>query len=101
MPMGAHEIFEGQARFSQLQYLYFALGSKLQWDDVRSMGMLEGIYAKAFDEFLNLTELGWPASIGHPLVALLMLVCDIAINPGAGFPMPLKHFANCSSWNRP
>jgi hypothetical protein len=92
VPMGAHEIFEGQARFSQLQYLYFASGSKLQWDDVRSMGMLKGIYAKAFQEFLNLAELEWPASIGHPVVALFMLVCDIAINPGAGFPMPLRHF---------
>ena len=28
-PTGAHERFEGQARFSQLQYLYFASGSKL------------------------------------------------------------------------
>jgi hypothetical protein len=64
VPTGAHEIFEGQARFSQLQYLYFASGSKLRWDDVRSMGMLKGIYGKAFNEFLRLAEIEWPPSPG-------------------------------------
>ena len=31
-------------------------------------------------------------SIDDPLVALFLLVCDMAINPGAGFPMPIRHF---------
>ena len=30
-PLGAYEIFEGQARFGQLQYLFFATGEKLTW----------------------------------------------------------------------
>ena len=91
-PVGAHQIFEGQARFGQLQYLYFASGGKLTWDDVRSMGMLNGVYGAAFETFLRLAELEWPPSIDHPVVALFLLVCDIAINPGAGFPMPLRVF---------
>ena len=90
--IGANQIFEGQARFAQLQYLYFASGGKLAWNDVRSMGMLKGIYGEAFESFLHLTELGWPPRIDHPVVALFLLVCDIAMNPGAGFPMPLRVF---------
>jgi hypothetical protein len=92
MPIGARQIFEGQARFGQLQYLYFASGGKLSWDDVRSLGMLKGVYGEAFDQFLRYAELEWPPSIDHPVVALFMLVSDIAINPGAGFPMPLRSF---------
>jgi hypothetical protein len=91
-PVGAHQIFEGQARFGQLQYLYFASGGKLSWDDFRSLGMLQGVYSEAFEQFLHYAELEWPSSIDHPVVALFLLVCDIAINPGAGFPMPLRSF---------
>jgi hypothetical protein len=39
-----------------------------------------------------LAELDWPPSIDHPVVALFLLICDIAMNPGAGFPMPLRIF---------
>ena len=92
VPIGAHQIFEGQARFGQLQYLHFASGGKLTWDDVRSLGMLNGVYGEAFNRFLHYAELEWPPSINHPVVALFMLVCDVAINPGTGFPMPLRSF---------
>lgn len=90
--IGADEIFEGQARFAQLQFLYFASGGKFTWDDVRSKRMIKGIYGDAFESFLQLTELDWPRNIDHPVVALFLLVCDIALNPGAGFPMPLQVF---------
>jgi hypothetical protein len=91
-PLGAHEIFEGQARFAQLQFLYFASGGELSWDDIRSRGMLGGIYGKAFESFLQGTQLEWPKSVNDPTVALFLLICDMAINPGAGFPMPLRFF---------
>lgn len=91
-PIGALQIFEGQARFSQLQFLYFASGKSLTWQDVESQGMLSHVYREAFDGFLELCELEWPPSIEHPTVALFLLICDIAINPGEGFPMPLKSF---------
>jgi hypothetical protein len=89
VPVGAHHLFEGQARFGQLQFLYFTSGKKLTWDDVRAMGMLDGVYGEAFTHFLRLTELEWPPSIDHPIVGLFLLLCDIAINPSAGFPLPL------------
>lgn len=92
--IGVHEIFEGQARFAQLQYLYFASGKTISWDDVRSNGMLNGVYIRAFETFLQGAELDWPPSIDHPTVALFLLVCDLAINPGAAFPMPLQFFAS-------
>jgi hypothetical protein len=91
-PIAAQEIFEGQARFGQLQYLHFASGGKLGWEDFRSRGLLDGVYGSAFKTFLNLAELEWPPSINHPTVALFILVCDMAINPSAGFPMPLHVF---------
>lgn len=91
-PIGGHQIFEGQARFAQLQFLYFALGRRLTWEEIRAKGMLIGIYGEAFDTFLKLAGLDWPRSVDDPVVALFLLVCDIAINPGAGFPLPLRAF---------
>jgi len=88
-PLGVHEIFEGQACFCQLQYLTFASGGRLGWDDYRTLGMLHGVYEKAFQIFLNESKLPWPPSVDHPTVALFLLICDMAINPGAGFPFPL------------
>jgi hypothetical protein len=37
-PIGAREIFEGQARFSQIQYLYSASGGKISWDALHRVG---------------------------------------------------------------
>lgn len=86
-PIGSLEIFEGQARFSQLQFLSFASGHGLGWNEFHSTGMLNGIYVKAFEEFLHLTRNEWPHSVNHPLVALFLLVCDLALNPARGFPI--------------
>jgi hypothetical protein len=92
-PMGAREIMEGQACFSQMQYLHFASGGKLEWDTFRDLGMLHGVYESAFKEFLLRAEIDWPSSINDPAVALFLLVCDMAINPGAGFPFdPFPHY---------
>jgi hypothetical protein len=91
-PVGALYIFEGQARFSQLQYLYFASGGALAWDDVRKGGMLTDRYIKAFNLFLELAELQWPDKIDDPIVGLFLLLCDIASNPGEGFPIALVNY---------
>ncbi len=88
-PIGAYSIFEGQARFAQLQYLYFSSGGRLNWDDAKAFGMLGDTYIKAFNAFLKMAELDWPPSIDHSTVALFLLVCDMAVNPGKGFPFPL------------
>lgn len=85
-PFGSREIFEGQARFSQIQYLSNANGQKLNWSDFRDLGWFGSVYTAAFETFLKLLEETWPADITDPLVGLFLLVCDFSINPGSGFP---------------
>lgn len=91
-PIGAYEIFEGQARMAQLQYLHFATGGILGMEAANEGGMFDGVYGIAFSTFLQFTELERPSSIDHPTIALFLLICDVAINPGSGFPFPLVHF---------
>jgi hypothetical protein len=92
-PLGAREIMEGQACFSQIQYLHFASGGKFEWDTFRDLGILHGVYEEAFKQFLGHVDLDWPESINHPTVALFLLICDMAINPGSGFPFdPFPYF---------
>ena len=88
-PVGLAEIFEGQARFAQLQYLHFATNGKFDWHDADVAGMLGTEYVACFKVFLKLIESEWPDSIDSPVVALFMAVCDMAMNGGEGFPLPL------------
>lgn len=92
-PIGARELFEGQARFSQIQYLYRASGNSIDWHGLRSAGMLNGVYGEAFDVFLRLTGAPWPANPCSPEVGLFLAICDIAINPGEGFPFPILDYS--------
>lgn len=87
--MGLWEVLEDQARLVQLQYLHFGSGGRFGWEDARDMGMLGTMYSKAFETFLHLTDSEWPAEISSPLVGLFLAVCDMTINPGEGFPLPL------------
>lgn len=89
-PLGLKEIFEGQARFCQMQYLFFGSGESLSWEDFAQLGYLDGIYFKAFNLFLEITETKIPKNLADPTVGLFLLICDIAINPGEGFPFDLK-----------
>ena len=89
-PVGLFEIFEGQARFTQLQYLHFSTSGKFDWDDAGAAGMLGPEYVACFKMFLALTESDWPNSIDSPVVALFMAVCDMAMNGGEGFPFSLR-----------
>ena len=91
-PIGAYEIFEGQARMAQLQYLHFATGGLLGMEAAEHTGMFNGVYGKAFADFLQLTKLERPPSIDHPTIGLFLLICDVALNPGSGFPFPLVHY---------
>lgn len=91
-PVGLKDIYEGQARFLQIQYLYFASGGKLTWSDFDDLGMLSGVYYKAFSTFLDLTESQRPDSLDSPLVALFLLVLDLAMNPTDGFPFDILHY---------
>lgn len=88
-PVGMREILEGQARFSQLQYLYGASGGRLTWEDVRQRGMLSSTYIRAFDIFLDFSEEKWPSTIDDPIVGLFLLICDVALSPSEGLFLPM------------
>lgn len=83
-PLGAMDIFEGQARFSQLQYLYGVSHRQYGWDEAKRGGMLHGIYVSAFEIFLANTGQEWPTDIDSPLVGLFLLICELALSPAEG-----------------
>jgi hypothetical protein len=88
-PLGLLQIYEGQARFNQLHFLNFA-SDGLTFEQVRANGFLNDVYGEAFKAFLELTKSVEPTNISDPLVALFLLVCDLSINPTAGFPSPVN-----------
>ncbi len=90
--LGTTAIYEGQARFNQLQYLSIATGDKYSYDDFAEMGMLEGIYVEAFDIFLKFTGIDRPDNLNNSVIGLFLLVCDIAINPVEGFPSDIMDY---------
>ncbi|KWB39337.1 hypothetical protein WL34_11420 [Burkholderia cepacia] len=90
-PLGLHQLYEGQARFNQLQFITFA-GCGLTFAQARADGLLDDVYGEAFQAFLDITGSTEPASIADPLVALFLLVCDLSINPTAGFPLPIEDY---------
>ena len=85
-PVGVRDLYEGQARFIQLQFLSAAVGLKT-FQQAREKGMLDGVYGSAFNSFLTLTDNKEPTNVADPLVALFLLVCDMAINPTAVRPV--------------
>jgi len=90
--VGMRAIYEGQARFIQLQFLDGAWKEALTTADWRDRGFLSGIYVEAFEAFLRLSESEWPESISDPLVGLFLLICDLAINPTRGVPLEIESF---------
>lgn len=90
--IGLREIFEGQARFCQLQYLCAVSGGRFDLNVSRDAGLFGKVYVDAFQSFLSALGEPWPVSPYDPLVNLFLLVCDLAINPGDGFPFDLWHF---------
>ncbi|MDH0113118.1 hypothetical protein N7379_01390 [Rhizobium pusense] len=91
--VGMRAVYEGQARFVQLQFLDGASSSeRLTMSDWRERGYLSGVYVEAFDAFLKLSGAEWPERLDDPLVALFLLVCDLAINPTRGMPIEIENF---------
>jgi hypothetical protein len=89
--LGALAIFEGQARFTQLQFLHNALDGKTNLNDWRTQ--LHGVYIEAFEHFLKVLAVPWPEKANDPLVNTFLLLCDIAMNPSFGFPEGIETFA--------
>lgn len=92
--VGMRAIYEGQARFSQLQFLNAARVEPISCEEWRDMGFLSGIYVEAFEAFLKLSNSEWPTAMSDPIVALFFIVCDMAINPTRGMPLEIENFAN-------
>ncbi|WP_208019672.1 hypothetical protein [Candidatus Chlorobium masyuteum] len=93
-PLGLQAIYEGQARFIQLDFLNRARSEPLSCEEWRMEGYLSGIYVQAFESFLKLSETDWPTSFFDPIIPLFLLVCDISINPTRGFPFNVDYFEN-------
>lgn len=89
-PLGLREILEGQARFCQIQYLQGAADGQLSWQDLKTQGMLRGVYLKAFAVFIEFCQLEEPDDASDPVIAMFLLVCDIALNPSEGLLFPIN-----------
>lgn len=100
-PIGLIELYEGQARFSQMQYLFFSSRKRFDWADFEQLGMLNGVYFSAFEKFLDITGSKKPESLESPLVGLFLLVLDISINPGEGFPFDIENYQDFINSNHP
>lgn len=92
--IGLHAIYEGQARFIQLQFLNATFKEAPTLQDWRDMGYLNGIYVEAFEHFLVDSKSEWPENLNDPLIGLFLLICDLSINPTRGFPYEIQSFIN-------
>lgn len=90
-PVGLLDILEGQARMIQLQYLGFARGG-LSLATAREQNFLNGEYGRAFDFFLKQIEVEEPVDVLDPLIALFLIICDIALNPHEGFIRQIENY---------
>lgn len=90
-PVGLLELYEGQSRFLQLQFLALSCDG-LTIAEAKSRGMLNGVYGAAFSAFLKISESPEPEELVDPLVALFLFVCDMSINPTVGFPAPIESY---------
>lgn len=89
---GMRAIYEGQARFVQLQFLNNTQEEPLSCADLRDMGYFSGIYVEAFECFLELAEAEWPERLDDPLIGLFLIVCDLSINPARGLLLEVTNF---------
>lgn len=92
--IGIVEIFEGQACFSQMQFLANLRVKGCSLEDFKAVGMLHGVYGKAFDLYMDLTGFEYPQNVLSATVSLFLLICDLSINPVEGFPCDIEDFPN-------
>lgn len=85
LPLGLHELFEAQARLSELQYRALTY-KQMTWAEAKAGGWLSKEYGRAFKLFLELSGLPEPESLFDSQVYLFLLLCDIAVNPEEGYP---------------
>ncbi|MFA9212928.1 MAG: hypothetical protein ACEQSR_03675 [Candidatus Methylacidiphilales bacterium] len=100
-PIGIKAIFEGQAMYNQMQYLTVTLNKHLTYSDFEKSGLIYGIYAEAFDLFLDITKLERPENLLDSIIGLFLLVCDLSINPNNGFPLEIYDYKEFITKNDP
>lgn len=94
-PISGLSLLEGQARFIQLQFLEFAshkFDQTVTLEEYAKQGYLDNEYGEAFKYFISSTESEFPSSVDDPLVGLFLLLCDLSLNPGTGFPFEIINF---------
>jgi hypothetical protein len=89
--VGLREIFEGQARLSQVQFLASA-GGPPEWSFYEAEGYFRDEYIAAYDEFSRLTGVDRPTRVDDPVASLFLLICDMALNPYRGLPLEIENF---------
>jgi hypothetical protein len=100
LPFGARDLFEGQARLSELQYHDRAVEPHTL-AEFRQMGLLEGVYGRCFEHFLKTAELPPPDGVVSPEVNLFLLLCDLAIHSSAGYPLAIPDALDLVRDNHP
>ena len=90
--LGLKALFEGQARFIQMQYLTSCVLEPPSFEELRADGYFDGVYGEAFFAFIKILQADHPKKIEDPLVGLFLLILDLAINPSAGFPYEIECF---------
>jgi hypothetical protein len=88
--VGARQVFEGQARFAQLQYLSAVNSHRLELKEYEAAGYLKGVYGEAFELFLQTARLDRPTRVNDAAVSLFLLICDLAINPAEVLITPME-----------
>lgn len=90
--IGLIDVYEGQARFNEMQYLYKISNKKLDLRYFEKNGYLTGIYSSAFEIFLKYSKFDKPSSLSSLAVFIFLAVCDISINGGVGYPFDIVDF---------
>lgn len=87
LSIGGREILEGQARLTEVQYLYQVSVGRLDFQQLESLGYFDKEYGHALREFVRLTNLPYPTNSLHSTIGLCLLVCDLALNPPVPYPV--------------
>ncbi len=88
LPLGMSDVQEGQARVSELQFRHLTVDAD-EWTVARERGLLDDVYGTAFHVFLERTDTTFPEHPTDAATNLFLLLCDIALNPSAGYPDPI------------
>lgn len=83
--LGMEDVFEGQARFCELQYLHRCYENR-SWREIEESGSVSGVYGTAFDYLIKHSNVPRPIDSCDPTINLFLVLCDIASNPHDGYP---------------